>query len=147
MVWIFIFFDETSISETSYFPVRITKIPKCRENYIAFSLLFTNIRNFFLEDGDFRLRDGGFQRCQNDGVSVRVTEGWHACTQWKYTSKVTNCKSKLLLSDSVYFHRMYDRQVGRQGRAGQGRQAGRQAERQRDRLTNIPSKKSITWPF
>ena len=28
-------------------------------------------------DGDFRLRDGGFQRCQNDGVSVRMTEGWH----------------------------------------------------------------------
>ena len=30
-------------------------------------------------DGDFRLRDGGFQQCQNDGVSVRMTEGWHVC--------------------------------------------------------------------
>ena len=26
-------------------------------------------------DGDFRLRDEGFQRCQNDGDSVRMTEG------------------------------------------------------------------------
>ena len=31
-------------------------------------------------DGDFRLRDGGFQRCENDGDSVRMTEGWHVCT-------------------------------------------------------------------
>ena len=31
-------------------------------------------------DGDFRLWDGGFQRCQNDGDSVRMTEGWQVCT-------------------------------------------------------------------
>ena len=56
---------------------------KRREHYVAFSLLIATNRpicNFFLilrrlsNDGDFRLRDGGFQQCQNDGDSVRMTE-------------------------------------------------------------------------
>ena len=55
---------------------------KRRENDVAFPLLIDkNIRNFFFilrrmsNDGDFRLRDGGFQRCQNYCDSVRMTEG------------------------------------------------------------------------
>ena len=55
---------------------------KRRNNYVAFSILIAkNIRFLFIilrrlsNDGNFRLRDGGFQQCQNDGDSVRMTEG------------------------------------------------------------------------
>ena len=54
---------------------------KRRDNYVVFSLLIAkNIRNLKIlrrlsNDGDVRLRDGGFQRCQNNGDSVRMTEG------------------------------------------------------------------------
>ena len=75
--WIFIFFYETSVPETSSFHVRVIMVRKvCRDAWSS-------------NDGDFR-----FQPCQNDGDSARMTEGWHVwnstCSTWQlWTSEIT----------------------------------------------------------